>query len=280
VSLAIGTNPSTGTLSGTTPVAAVNGLATFSNLSIDNAGTGYTLTASSSGLTGATSSTFNITAAPVGITHTRLTSGNGLANTKVYTTASISPAPNALVTISVMSYRNSPISPTVSGGGMSSWIQVATVDFDQLSAPKRRLTIYRAMSASPSSGPITFSYSSAVSNVEWIVSQWNGVETSGLNGAGAIVQIDSARANAGGGLSVSLAPFGNANNVALGAFGVNSRVLAVSPGSGFAEIDEQPANEATKGDLQAEWAVNRATINATWTNLSGGALGVEIKAHQ
>ncbi len=62
VTLAIGTNPGGGTLSGTTTVAAVNGVATFSNLSIDNAGTGYTLTAVSSGLTGATSNAFNITA--------------------------------------------------------------------------------------------------------------------------------------------------------------------------------------------------------------------------
>ena len=62
VTLAIGNNPGGGTLSGTTSVAAVNGIATFSNLSIDKTGTGYTLVASSSGLTGATSSAFDITA--------------------------------------------------------------------------------------------------------------------------------------------------------------------------------------------------------------------------
>src|SRR5262249_7282114 len=62
ITVAIGTNPSSGTLSGTLTVAAVNGVATFSNLSIDKAGTGYTLTANSSGLTGATSSAFNISA--------------------------------------------------------------------------------------------------------------------------------------------------------------------------------------------------------------------------
>ena len=65
VTLVIGTNPGGGTLSGTTTVAAVNGVATFSNLSIDKTGTGYTLTAASSGLTGATSSPFNVTAAAV-----------------------------------------------------------------------------------------------------------------------------------------------------------------------------------------------------------------------
>lgn len=61
VTLAIGTNPGGGTLSGTTSVSAVAGVATFSGLSINNAGTGYTLTANATGLTGATSATFNVT---------------------------------------------------------------------------------------------------------------------------------------------------------------------------------------------------------------------------
>jgi hypothetical protein len=62
VTLAIGTNPVGGTLSGTTTVAAVSGIATFSNLSIDKVGTGYTLAATSNPvLTGATSGTFDIT---------------------------------------------------------------------------------------------------------------------------------------------------------------------------------------------------------------------------
>jgi adhesin/invasin len=61
ITVAIGTNPSGGTLSGTTTVSAVNGVATFSGLSINKSGTGYTLAASSTGLTGATSSTFNVT---------------------------------------------------------------------------------------------------------------------------------------------------------------------------------------------------------------------------
>jgi hypothetical protein len=228
--------------------------------------------------------TVTVTAQTVSsITHTLLTAGNILANQTVYSTAAIAPAPNTLVTIAVMSHRGSaPISPTVSGGGMASWTQVATVDFDSLTSPPstvhRRLTIYRAMSAAPGSGPVTFTYSAQVSNVEWIISQWSGVETSGTNGAGAIGQTGSAKADRVNGLSVPLGAFGTAANVAYGVFGVNSQVLAVTPGAGFTEISEQPANEGTKGDLQAEWAVNQPTITASWVNLKAGALGVEIRA--
>ncbi|HEX8936541.1 MAG TPA: hypothetical protein VF788_20650, partial [Pseudonocardiaceae bacterium] len=63
VTMAIDTNPGGGTLSGTTTVSAVNGTATFNDLSIDKAGSGYTLMATSPGLTSDTSSTFNITPA-------------------------------------------------------------------------------------------------------------------------------------------------------------------------------------------------------------------------
>ena len=60
MTVVIGTNPGSGTLSGTTTVGAVNGVATFVGLSIDKAGSGYTLTAADDSLTGATSSTFTI----------------------------------------------------------------------------------------------------------------------------------------------------------------------------------------------------------------------------
>lgn len=64
VTLAIGTNPGGGTLLGSSAVATSGGVATFSGLSIDKAGTGYTLTASTLGLKSATSSAFDITAPP------------------------------------------------------------------------------------------------------------------------------------------------------------------------------------------------------------------------
>ncbi len=58
--MAIGTNPSAGTLGGTATLSAVAGVATFSNLSINRSGVGYTLTAAAGGLTGATSSAFTV----------------------------------------------------------------------------------------------------------------------------------------------------------------------------------------------------------------------------
>ena len=65
VDMAIGSNPSGGTLGGTASISASGGIATFSTLSINKGGPGYTLTASSAGLASATSNPFNIIPVPV-----------------------------------------------------------------------------------------------------------------------------------------------------------------------------------------------------------------------
>jgi hypothetical protein len=64
VTIGMGNNPAGGTLSGTlTSTTDLWGEATFAGLSINKAGTGYTLMASSPGYSGAVSTTFAVTAA-------------------------------------------------------------------------------------------------------------------------------------------------------------------------------------------------------------------------
>lgn len=65
VTIALGTNPGNATLSGTTTVTAVAGIATFAGVSLDKAGTGYTLTASASGFASVTSGAFTVLAQPL-----------------------------------------------------------------------------------------------------------------------------------------------------------------------------------------------------------------------
>ncbi|MGH9260647.1 MAG: S8 family serine peptidase, partial [Acidimicrobiales bacterium] len=60
VTIAIGTNPAGGVLAGTQAIAASAGVAVFSTLRIDKAGSGYTLAATSPGLTATTSAAFDI----------------------------------------------------------------------------------------------------------------------------------------------------------------------------------------------------------------------------
>lgn len=71
VVIAIQTNPGTGVLGGTLTQAAVAGVATFDDLTLDEAGVGYVLRATSGALTLADSATFDITASPPPATPSR-----------------------------------------------------------------------------------------------------------------------------------------------------------------------------------------------------------------
>src|SRR3989442_665517 len=87
VTVALGSNPGGSTLSGTTTVAAVNGGATFGELSLNKTGTGSPLTATATGLNTATSSSFDITA--------------GVATQLVFSTQPSTTVANRLITPAV-----------------------------------------------------------------------------------------------------------------------------------------------------------------------------------
>lgn len=219
-------------------------------------------------------------AAATTIGHTLLTAGGTKVNGKVCTTASIAPAANALVTVAVLGHNGTAAapSPTLSGGGMAAWAEAATVTFDPVGTPHKRMSVFRALSAAPGSGPIRITFTSPQANCEWIVSQWQGVETSGSNGSNAIVQAGSARGNAVSALTVALGAFAGSNDVAYGVFGIRRSTTGITPGTGFTELAEQASGETPPSDLQAERGGSDNTIDARWTKLNGGALALELKA--
>ena len=282
VTMDFGNNAGSGTLSGTLSVAAVSGVATFGNLSINNAATGYTLQATATSLTAATSGSFDITPPVAGsITQTLLTAGSDITNQKIYTTASIAPAANALITLAVIGHTSTAASasPTVTGGGMSAWVEVATTTFNSVATPLKRMSIFRAMSASPGSGPITISFPTTESNAAWVVSQWTGVDQTGTNGSGAIVQTATNRADAVSSIGTTLAALSGPNNVAYGAVGTNGSALGINPGAGFTEISEQKPPEGTATVISALFGTNQTAPSASWTgSFAAAILAVEIKA--
>lgn len=119
----------------------------------------------------------------------------------------------------------------LSGGGQT-WDQVATV---LVASANERLTLYRALSASPgSASTLTATWGSSQSGFGIVtVLEYTGVKTSGSNGADAIVQSATNAASSAASLTVTLSSFADpVNNVACGFFMVSSTSSATA-GSGF-----------------------------------------------
>jgi len=108
----------TANLGGTLSIAAQNGTATFSNLTIGTAGSGYTLSATSAGLASATSASFTVSAPPsTTATATRLAFLQQPSN--ALTQAVISPAVTVAVEDAngnVVSSATNPVSLSLLGG--------------------------------------------------------------------------------------------------------------------------------------------------------------------
>ena len=224
------------------------------------------------------------------ITHTLLTSGNDSTDNNIYTTASIAPAPNTLITIAISENDPNAISTriaSISGGGVPSWdfAGYETVGGDGSTTPQR-IYIYRAMSSSVGSSPITFTFTGQVKNAQWIVSQWGGVDTSGTNGSGAIATTmstnrrnttDTSNWNMG-----TLPAFSNPNDVNYSVFGVNANSVVFMPGIGFTKIDEQFSGEASEPSyLEAQWMANNVNVSASWGSpLNVGVEMLKLKAAQ
>ncbi len=105
VTIALGINPINAALGGTHTVATINGVATFSGLTINKPGTGYTLIATSGMLPAKSSATFNFAGASISgevfndtqATGSLVTNGNdpGLANRIVYIDSNNNGVPDA-----------------------------------------------------------------------------------------------------------------------------------------------------------------------------------------
>lgn len=160
-----------------------------------------------------------------------------------YATASITPGADKLVLAWVYSIAaTTPNTPTASGNSLT-WVEIDNqLDKDSL----RRLTLFRAMGSSPSSGAVTFDFGGQTqTGCGWSIIEYTGMDTSGTNGSGAIVQsAKNLTASTATSLTVTLGAFSSTNNATAGGFGfpLNTAGLPTA-GSGFTRTGQR--NQAT-----------------------------------
>lgn len=206
-----------------------------------------------------------------------LTSSADNTDASSYTTASISPSGSALVLAAVANVHPTAAGTvTLSGNGLT-WVEVATVTLD---GTERRLTLFRAMGASPSAGAVTITLSNTAESCAWSIVELSGVATGGTNGSAAVVQSATNSAVDAASLVVTLAAFADAvANAAFGAFAKNGSV-AIDPGSGFTELGEGAATTPAVR-AQSEWKSGQDTsVDASQATGTGnwGGIAVEVAA--
>lgn len=211
-----------------------------------------------------------------------LTSGSDTDAGSTATTASISPSANKLILLSVASrtaISTDPNQPTVTGNGLT-WEVVNSIVYDTTSSSRRRITLFRAMGSSPSSGAISIDFGGQAQDdaVVWNVDEVTGADTSGTNGSGAIVQSVTGKDEAApAGLTVTLASFGNSNNATFGTFATDNNTTFTA-GSGFSILAQHTAGANTMAIVSEYKATNDTTVDIGSTGSVGG-IAVEIKAN-
>jgi Putative Ig domain len=211
-----------------------------------------------------------------GITATHLTSGDNSTGGSSATTASISPAANTLVIVSVSGGLNGGTIPTVTGAG-GTWTRIAYTDDNGGSGGNHGVALLRDLSASPGSGALTIGFAGVSENhIEWSVDQFSGVNTSGTHGSGAIVQsVTATSSGTNTGQTLNLAALGSPNNAAMGWLRKTGANIIVA-GTGFTEL----SNTHVSAEVEAEWAINKTAVAWTWASESTitTQIAIEIKA--
>lgn len=200
-----------------------------------------------------------------------------------YATASVTPASNKLQLLACVTRHGSatPNTPTASGCSLT-WVAITNTHFDT-SGSQRKLTLFRAMGSSPSTGAITIDYAGQTQTGQaWALIEVTGADTSGTDGSGAIVQSKANQNTTGtvNTLTVTLDSSPDANNGIFACFGIGDGTLTFSPGSGFTELTDQ-ANGAEANlamTTMYDAAGGDTTADTTMTgNSEVGGIAVEIK---
>lgn len=218
---------------------------------------------------------------------TNLTAAVNTTGASSFNTASVSPTANNLILLSVSARRadsTQPVAPTVTGNGLT-WVKIAEIYFDTDSSSRKTLFLFRALGSSPSSGAITMDYGSqTINQTTWQVNQASGIDTSGTNGSGAVVQsaTNKDEVSGGGTLTVTLAAFASTDNATFGAFACDTVGAGPTVGSGFTMVGSNDDQSNTVTESGSEWkATNDTGVDMTFASAAGakmGGIAIEIKA--
>lgn len=170
---------------------------------------------------------------------------------------------------------------TMTGNGLT-WVSVLSITYGPTigSGKRNRLTIMRAMGIAFTDAPVVDFGGQTQEFCGWQISDWSGVDQSGTDGSGAIVQTaNSSGTGRSSPASVTLSAFANGTNGTYLAWAFGNPTITATAGTGMAILGQDTTN--TSGG--AEWASPNGNVlspSVTYSGTSGsdGEIGIEIKA--
>lgn len=217
------------------------------------------------------------------ITRTTLTNGNQNGTLTSVDTASVSPSANKLQLLSFSVRNGSNVTPTISSvtGCNLTWELVDSIAFDTSASSLRKLFVYRALGSSPTTGAITIDLGGTDTDVTWSLEEFTGMDTSGTNGSGAIVQSTTNKDEAGSAssLTVTLGAFSSEANATFGVFGTGNDTDGHVVGSGFTLAGNSPGAGVNGLSTTTEFRLdNDTSVDMTLTSgVQFGGIAIEIK---
>jgi hypothetical protein len=173
----------------------------------------------------------------------------------------------------------SPAATAVSGAGLT-FTEIGTPGGVLYSGTQRRLQAWRALVASGAgTGSIAISLGGTSTSMDAVLLEFNGMDTTGTNGAGAVVQSGTSTATSGTSLTATLAAFASASNRPVAFFNHRASELTTHE-PGFTELDDGNHGSPPSG-ANCEWHASAAdtTPSASWsTSAAAGGFALEIKS--
>lgn len=208
---------------------------------------------------------------------THLETSGSNSDSSTYTTGSISPTPNRLILLAIVSQTSSatPNEPTPTLSGWT-FTKINTTTYN--SGDVCRTTLFRAFGSGTGTIGIAFG-GQTQKGCLWSMSQFKNTKKTGTNGADSIVQSGTAQANSGAAnYTITLGAFSDTSNATFSCVGKPAS-NDVSPGSGFSELGETTISSPTF-DIESMWKnSNDTSVDASFVGSGGdayGAIAVEI----
>lgn len=183
---------------------------------------------------------------------------------------------------SAIATGTAPTCTGISGGGLT-WVEIGTaggITYSGTGNAVRRIQAFRALvSSGASTGALTISMDGTSTGCHACVVEMDGIDTSGSNGAGAIVQsgTDSAFSETSG--AVTLSSFADSLNRPL-AFFSHRTAESTTEGIGYTNLDDGTGSSPAQGSM-TEWLSDGTDTSptASWSTSSDwGGFAVEVKA--